>query len=124
MLLRAKHCHGSCLLATQTTSHSVASSPWRGGRGDVVREFVDACRAEELKPGLYLSPWDRHEPRYGDSPAYNEVYRDQLTELLTRSARIPEVWFAGANAEGPRGTKQTYHLPPASPLVPRPRPPP
>jgi alpha-L-fucosidase len=93
------------------TSHSVASSPWRGGRGDLVREFVDACRADGLKPGLYLSPWDRHEPRYGDSPRYNDFYCDQLTELLTQYGEIHEVWFDGANGEGPNGKKQEYDWP-------------
>ena len=108
MILTAKHHDGFCLWPTKTTSHSVASSPFRGGRGNVVREFVDACRAEDLKPGLYLSPWDRHEPRYGDSPAYNDFYCDQLTELLTEYGPIAEVWFDGANGEGPNGRKQQY----------------
>jgi alpha-L-fucosidase len=111
MILTAKHHDGFCLWPTKATAHSVASSPFRDGRGDVVREFVDACRAEGLKPGLYLSPWDRHEPRYGDSPAYNDFYVDQLTELLTRYGRIDEVWFDGANGEGPNGKKQTYDWP-------------
>jgi alpha-L-fucosidase len=111
MILTAKHHDGFCLWPTKTTDHSVAKSPWRGGRGDLVREFVDACRAEGLKPGLYLSPWDRHEPRYGDSPRYNDFYCDQLTELLTRYGAIHEVWFDGANGEGPNGKKQQYDWP-------------
>jgi alpha-L-fucosidase len=111
MILTAKHHDGFCLWPTNTTNHSVASSPFRNGRGDVVREFVDACRAQGLEPGLYLSPWDRHEPRYGDSPAYNDFYCDQLTELLTRYGRIREVWFDGANGEGPNGKKQSYDWP-------------
>lgn len=111
MILTAKHHDGFCLWPTQTTDHSVASSPFRSGRGDAVREFVDACRAEDLKAGLYLSPWDRHEPRYGDSPAYNDFYCDQLTELLTRYGPIHEVWFDGANGEGPNGKKQQYDWP-------------
>jgi alpha-L-fucosidase len=111
MILTAKHHDGFCLWPTKTTRHSVASSPWRDGHGDVVREFVDACRAEGLKPGLYLSPWDRHEPRYGDSPRYNDFYADQLTELLTGYGTIHEVWFDGANGEGPNGRRQEYDWP-------------
>ena len=111
MVLTAKHHDGFCLWPTKTTSHSVARSPWRTGGGDVVQEFVDACRAEGLKPGLYLSPWDRHEPSYGDTPRYNDFYCDQLTELLTRYGTIHEVWFDGANGEGPNGRKQTYDWP-------------
>lgn len=111
MILTAKHHDGFCLWPTRTTTHSVASSPWRGGQGDVVREFVDACRSEGLKAGLYLSPWDRHEPRYGDSPRYNDFYIAQLTELLTQYGTISEVWFDGANAEGPNGRKQEYDWP-------------
>lgn len=108
MILTAKHHDGFCLWPTSTTAHSVASSPWRGGRGDVVREFVDACRAEGLRAGLYLSPWDRNHPAYGDTPRYNAVYSAQLTELLTRYGRIDEVWFDGANGEGPNGRRQEY----------------
>ncbi len=108
MVLTAKHHDGFCLWPTATTKHSVAASPFRGGRGDVVQEFVDACRAEGLKAGVYCSPWDRNSPVYGDSPRYNDLYCDQLTELLTRYGRIDEVWFDGANGEGPNGKKQTY----------------
>jgi alpha-L-fucosidase len=74
MILTAKHHDGFCLWPTSTTQHSVTSSPFRGGNGDVVREFVDACRAFHLRPGLYLSPWDRNHPTYGDSARYNDVY--------------------------------------------------
>ena len=111
LILTAKHHDGFCLWPTRTTRHSVAASPWRNGKGDLVREFTDACRAEGLKAGLYLSPWDRHEPRYGDSPRYNDFYCDQLTELLTRYGRIDEVWFDGANGEGPNGKRQVYDWP-------------
>jgi alpha-L-fucosidase len=111
MILTAKHHDGFCLWPTATTQHSVAGSPWRGGNGDVVREFVDACSAEGLRAGLYLSPWDRNHPTYGDSPAYNDVYASQLTELLTRYGRITEVWFDGANGEGPNGRRQVYDWP-------------
>lgn len=108
MVLTAKHHDGFCLWPSALTRHTVASSPWRGGRGDVVREFVEACKAEGLGAGLYLSPWDRHEPRYGDSPAYNDYYVAQLTELLTGYGPLTEVWFDGANGEGPNGRRQQY----------------
>jgi alpha-L-fucosidase len=111
MILTAKHHDGFCLWPTRTTTHSVASSPFRSGDGDLVREFVDACRAEGLKPGLYLSPWDRNAPAYGDSPRYNDMYCAQLTELLTHYGQIHEVWFDGANGEGPNGKRQVYDWP-------------
>src|SRR5436190_2800173 len=76
MILTAKHHDGFCLWPTRTTTHSVKRSGWRGGGGDVVREFVDACRAERLRTGLYLSPWDRNNPTYGDSSRYNDLYCD------------------------------------------------
>ena len=108
MVLTAKHHDGFCLWPTRTTAHSVASSPWRGGRGDVVREFVDACAAEGLRAGLYGSPWDRNHPAYGDSPRYDEVFVAQLAELLSGYGPIHEVWFDGANGEGPNGRRQVY----------------
>jgi alpha-L-fucosidase len=111
MILTAKHHDGFCLWPSRTTKHTVAASPWRGGGGDLVREFVDACRAEGLRAGLYLSPWDRNCPLYGDSPRYNDFYCDQLTELLTGYGTISEVWFDGANGEGPNGKSQAYDWP-------------
>jgi alpha-L-fucosidase len=117
MILTAKHHDGFCLWPTTTTRHSVASSPWRDGRGDVVREFTEACRAFGLRAGIYLSPWDRNHPTYGDSPRYNDVYAAQLTELLTGYGPIAEVWFDGANGEGPNGKRQLYDWPRVFSLV-------
>ncbi len=111
MILTAKHHDGFCLWPTATTTHSVVSSPWKHGKGDVVREFVDACHAEGLGAGLYLSPWDRNAKSYGTGEAYNNFYIAQLTELLTHYGEIVEVWFDGANGEGPNGRKQAYDWP-------------
>src|SRR5881394_3078507 len=111
LILTAKHHDGFCLWPTRTTRHSVASSPFRGGHGDVVRELVDACHPNGLRVGLYLSPWDRNAPVYGDSPRYNDFYIAQLTELLTNYGDIAEVWFDGANGEGPNGRRQAYDWP-------------
>jgi alpha-L-fucosidase len=108
VILTAKHHDGFCLWPSQYTTHSVKSSPWRNGNGDVVRELSEACKAEGLKLGIYLSPWDRHERTYGDSPRYNDYYINQLTELLTGYGPIAEVWFDGACGEGPNGKKQEY----------------
>ncbi|MBC7893909.1 MAG: alpha-L-fucosidase [Cytophagaceae bacterium] len=108
IVLTAKHHDGFCLWPTALTTHSVKSSPWRDGSGDVVGELARACRAEGLGLGVYLSPWDRHEPRYGDSPRYMDYYVAQLEELLTRYGRVIEVWFDGANGEGPNGKRQVY----------------
>jgi len=111
LIVTAKHHDGFCLWPSRYTEHSVKSSPWREGKGDVVREVAEACREAGLKLGIYLSPWDRHEPTYGDSPAYNEHFRSQLRELLTNYGEINEVWFDGACAEGPNGKRQEYDWP-------------
>jgi alpha-L-fucosidase len=108
LILTAKHHDGFCLWPSRYTEHSVKNSPWRGGKGDVVREFADACREAGVRMGLYLSPWDRNAPSYGDSPAYNRFYVNQLTELLTQYGEVAEVWFDGACGEGPNGKKQEY----------------
>jgi alpha-L-fucosidase len=96
LIITAKHHDGFVLWPSAYTEHSVKNSPWRDGKGDLIQEFVDACRAEGLKVGMYYSPWDRNHPDYG-KPEYVTYMRNQLTELLTNYGEIFEIWFDGAN---------------------------
>ena len=96
LILTCKHHDGFCLWPSKYTEHSVKNSPWRNGRGDVVKEIASACRKYGLKFGVYLSPWDRNHKDYG-RPEYLDYYRNQLRELLTLYGPIFEIFFDGAN---------------------------
>lgn len=99
IILTAKHHDGFCLWPTATTAHSVKSSSWKDGKGDVVRELSDACQAGGVKLGIYCSPWDRSVTNYdSDRPAYAKYYHRQLNELLSNYGPVYEMWFDGNKA--------------------------
>ena len=102
----AKHHDGFCLWPTKQTDYSVKSSPWEDGKGDVVREVAKAARANGLRFGIYLSPWDRHEPKYKDPAAYDKYYLDELDELIQNYGDLTELWLDGAGSTG-----RTYDFP-------------
>src|SRR5438270_7714755 len=100
LVMVAKHHDGFCLWPSKYTDYSVKRSPWKGGKGDVVGEVARAARKHGLKFGVYLSPWDRHEPAYADNRKYDEYYRNELTELATSYGDLVEWWLDGAGSEG------------------------
>ncbi len=100
VVLVAKHHDGFCLWPTEQTAYSVKSSPWKGGKGDVVGDVARAARKYGLKFGVYLSPWDRHEPKYKDSAVYDNYYQAELSELASNYGDLVEFWLDGAGSAG------------------------
>ncbi|GAB3905159.1 hypothetical protein GCM10028826_07110 [Mucilaginibacter boryungensis] len=97
IIVVAKHHDGFCLWPTKTTEHNISHSPYKNGKGDILREYREACDKLGMKMGVYCSPWDRNSPLYGKPEYVTDVYRKQLTELYTNYGPLFIVWHDGAN---------------------------
>ena len=96
-MITAKHHDGFCLWPSNYTEHSVKNSPYKDGKGDIIREFCDACREYNVKIGLYISPWDRNS-KYWGTDEYTLYYAKQLEELCTQYGHLDEIWWDGAGS--------------------------
>ena len=108
IIITAKHHDGFCLWPSKYSTHTVRESKWKNGKGDVLKELSQACKEQGLKFGVYISPWDRNHPKYGTAE-YNEVYVNTMKEIFANYGPIWELWWDGANGEGPNGKKQVYN---------------
>ena len=108
LILTCKHHDGFCLWPSKYTEHSIKNSPYKNGKGDIVREVSEACKEFGLKFGVYLSPWDRNNSSYGKGKEYDDYYVNQLTELLTEYGELYTIWLDGACGEGANGKVQKY----------------
>ena len=110
IILTAKHHDGFCLWPNPVSSHTVAQSSWRNGKGDVLKELSEACREYDIGFGIYISPWDRNDPHYG-TDEYNDVFVQTLEHALGSYGYVFEQWFDRACGEGPSGKMQVYDWP-------------
>lgn len=107
IIITAKHHDGFCLWPSKFSKHTVRESKWKNGKGDLLKDLSQACKEYGLKFGVYLSPWDRNHPDYG-TDKYNTVFVNMMKEIFQNYGPVWEMWWDGANGEGPNGKKQVY----------------